>query len=538
MAQTEEKVLIIGAGPVGQMMALMLARHGVRSHLVDRHPMRSQAPRAHAVNPRSLEICAAAGIDANHIRTLGHAANDGGHVRFVGTLTGPEFGTMPYERMDDGAFESTPYPLTNIPQPRFEAVLDEAIAECGEVVFERGVAASVLAQDENGVDVELVSDSGDAQRRYDYVVAADGAGSRTRDALGIGLEGPEGLQHNLMIHFKADLSGVTADKPGVLYFLFDPATSGVLINYDTRSDWVLMHPMDVSSETVNDYDDARCKSLVEAAVGASVADLEIAHKSPWTMCAQVAERYCDGRVYLVGDAAHRFPPTGGLGLNTGVADAQNLAWKLAAVIHQKAGAVLLNTYETERRPIARVNTEQSLLNSSKIFELIVAIYGQDPGQRAEHYRRVVDQLPSGDDKVLASAVAAQQPHFDSFNLQLGYCYDSTAVQGGHHDMSPKVSEFEPSWTPGSRVPHAWIGEGRSFHDLLDMTQFTLVTRANVDAAPGFNIIDITSLPDSAAAGLPAGQSALVRPDGHVGALLADDELAEAGAVRDTLVGLA
>ena len=541
MAQTNENVLIIGAGPVGQMMALMLARHGIHSHLIDRRVARSQAPRAHAVNPRTLEICAAAGIDSGHIRELGASANDAGHVRFVGTLTGPEFGSMTYERQDDGAFESTPYPLTNIPQPRFEEVLDEAIAGSDSITFERGVTAVSVSQDDGGAEVVLDSNGQETTRHYDYVVAADGAGSRTRNALGIEMEGPEALQHYVMIHFHADLRGAVDGRPGLLYFLFDPSSSGVLINYDTKHDWVLMQSTDPASETVEDFDDDRCKALVEAAVGAPVDDLVIAHKSPWTMSAQVATRYRDNRVFLVGDAAHRFPPTGGLGLNTGVADAQNLAWKLAYVMSGRAGASLLDTYESERRPVAQVNTEQSLTNSAKIFELFVAIYGSDPEKTAEHYKAVVERLPAGDDEVLAAAVEAQRPHFDSFNLQLGYSYDSAAVRDGHHETSPHVSDYQPSWSPGARVPHSWIRQGEhctSFHETLDMTRFSLITRQETGVtSEELNVVDLSRVPESALSGLPAGRSALVRPDGHVGALLADEELGSVADVRATLLGL-
>ncbi|MDP3327350.1 NAD(P)/FAD-dependent oxidoreductase, partial [Parvibaculum sp.] len=175
-------VLIAGAGPVGQLSALLLARHGIRSRLIDRRREPMTAPKAHAVNPRTLEICESVGVSAEGLRREGASANDAGWVRFVGTLTGTEFGALPYERQDDSALSDTPYPLTNIPQPKFEAALAKAIAAEPLIAFTRGVTCADLVEVPDGVTAQLEAEDGTRDAlTCDYLIAADGAGSRLRD---------------------------------------------------------------------------------------------------------------------------------------------------------------------------------------------------------------------------------------------------------------------------------------------------------------------------------------------------------------------
>lgn len=541
-------VLIAGAGPVGQLAALLLARQGIASRLIDRRRAPLTAPRAHAVNPRTLEICASVGVPAEALRRQGASANDAGWVRFADTLTGPEFGALPYERQDDKALADTPYPLSNIPQPKFEAALATAIAGEPLIRFTRGVACADLAEGPGGVTAQLETEGGRREAvTCDYLIAADGAGSRLRDRLGIAMEGPEALQHYLMIHFEADLRALTDARPGVLYFLFKPGTGGVFIAYDRARTWVLMHPHDPATEPRESFDDAKCAALIEAAIGAPPPALAIRHVSPWTMSAQVAERYRKGRVFLAGDAAHRFPPTGGLGLNTGAVDAQNLAWKLAAVLKGEAGAALLDTYEEERRPVALVNCEQSLSNASKLFELFGALYGNDPATRQAHYDTIAANPAASAE--LAAAVEAQRPHFDSFNLQLGYRYASAATIGAPALTAARdvdISKYEASWAAGAHLPHRWVVHRSarvSLLSLIDAARFTLLTgpagsawRAAAEAEGIGALTAESDFSDTEAdwrrlTGLPADGALLVRPDGHIACRFeggADDAVALLG----------
>ncbi len=536
-ADSSARILIVGAGPVGQLAALLLSSHGIPSMLIDRRRTTLSAPKAHAVNARTLEICESIGVSAERLRQLGADANEGGEVRFVGTLTGTEFGCLPYERQDEGAFAATPYPLSNIPQPVFEEELIAKIRKDPHIDFRRGVECTALRDTGDRVDAQLVTDgSREAHTQsFDYVIAADGAGSKIRSSLDIGMEGPEALATYLMIHFSADLRPLTEGRRGVLYFLFEPGVNGTLIAYDQSKTWVLMHPWNPGSEDIADYDDGRCLSLIEKAVGHALPPTVIENISPWTMSAQVAEHYRKGRIFLAGDAAHRIPPAGGLGLNSGAGDVQNLAWKLAAVLNGEAGDGLLDSYEVERQPVARNNNEQSLKNAAKIFDLIVALHGLEPEKTAERYAAV--SANPGAIPELAEAVDAQRPHFDSFGLQLGYRYASSAI----HEPAPlpeitDVSDYQPSWDAGAHFPHQWVsrsGETLPLQSLLSPSRFTLLSGPEAAALGGCSMVDqirfgtdfeIARSADSEAVagwerrtGLPESGALLIRPDGHIAA---------------------
>lgn len=529
----ETDVLIVGAGPVGMVAALSLVRNGIPCLLVDRRFERSQAPRAHAVNPRTLEICDRLGVPGDMLRTIGAPPSEAGWVRFATSLTGTEFGHLPYERQQDDVLDFTPFPLSNIAQPDFEVAVASTIEETRAVSLLRGATCTTISQDDDGVTgtIALHGFNEPLSVKAKYVVAADGAGSSLRDGAGIALEGPEGLQHYVMIHFEADLTAFVKDRPGVLYFFFGPKSGTVLISFDAARSWVLMHAWNPERESVEDYDDSRCAELVESAVGAPVSPIRILHKSPWTMCAQVAETYRAGRMFLAGDAAHRYPPTGGLGLNAGVGDAYNLAWKLAAVLRGEAGEGLLDTYEAERRPVAQVNCEQSLTNSARIFEVIAALNSDDPEKVVERFDAISaapEQFPE-----VAAAIKTQRPHFDSFALQLGYQYTSKAiVDPGEAPDFGDISAYVPSYAAGASLPHHWInqdGARRSILSLLPTDGFCLLAGPEghewASAAEGLGPImtvlregvDFASEGKSwtERAGLSADGALLLRPDAHI-----------------------
>ena len=219
MQRVEVPVLVVGAGPVGMTASLLLAQQGIASLVVDRRPGPHRAPQAHVVNPRTLEILRGAGVDAAALRAHATRREDGSHVAWVTTLSGEELGRLPYERQGDDAFAYTPTPLLNLPQHRLEPVLlDHLRASRGDVRYRHEWTA--LVQDADGVTARIhdVEASREYEVRSQWLLAADGAGSRVRRALGIDMIGPDRLQSFVMIHFEANLRPLVRERPAIIYW--------------------------------------------------------------------------------------------------------------------------------------------------------------------------------------------------------------------------------------------------------------------------------------------------------------------------------
>ena len=502
MKRLEIPVLVVGAGPVGLATSLLLARLGVESLVVERRVGPHRAPQAHVVNPRTLEILRAAGVDVERLRALATPREDGGHVSWVTTLAGEELGRLPYERQGDDVLAFTPTPLLNLSQHLLEPVLLDSLREAGrgEVRYRHECAG--FEQDDAGVTARVrdLATGELFEVRSRWLVAADGAGSRIRKALGIEMNGPDRIQSFLMIHFRANLRPLVADRPAILYWTLDPEAPGAFVAHRIDRTWVFMHPFDPETEAAEQLSKDACAAIVRRAIGCDDVELEVLDAGPWTMTAQVAERYREGHVFLAGDAAHRFPPAGGMGMNTGIQDAHNLVWKLVAVDRGKAAPALLDTYEAERLPVAQRNADQSFTNVVKLMDVYAAV-------------------PEGRERV-ASAIADQLDHFDMFGLQLGFTYEG--------ETESSVRTYVPTTRPGARLPHAWIeqdGRRASIHDLLSRDGFTLITGADGErwtrATEGITTVvagrDFAD-PEgawAAVAEIGATGAILVRPDGHV-----------------------
>ncbi len=536
------QVLIIGAGPVGLIAGLLLAKQGVLAIIVDRRVERMTAPKAHAVNPRTIEICDQAGLPGELLRSYGTPPEQAGWVRFMSRLSGVEFGSLTYERQTDDALAITPFPLINISQPNFEHLVALELQKNEQVGLLRGAECRALEETADGViaDIQLRGGAAPLQIRADYVIAADGAGSRTRERLDIQMDGPPALQHYVMIHCEGDLSEFIGDRPGVLYFTFDPDAAGVFILYDDTRNWVFMRSYDPQRETAEAFDEERCRREVIGALGTNDVTFRIRNRSPWTMSAQVAESYRRGRVFLAGDAAHRFPPTGGLGLNTGVGDVHNLCWKLAYVLGGAAAPALLDSYEIERRPVAQNNTAQSLANSAKIIEVFSALYGDRPDETRAHFAQRCAN--PGGFSAIKEAIDAQSPHFDSIQLQLGYHYHSNALIGSAPATVPDnadISQYTPSFEVGALLPHCWVASGAGRHALLSdlaPNAFTLVFGSTADLAGPVLPEGVRAIryPQSwqALAALSDDGALLVRPDGHIAARYDSAAAASRDVARD------
>jgi 2,4-dichlorophenol 6-monooxygenase len=481
MRCVEVPILVVGAGPVGTTASILLSRHGIGNRVVDRRDGPHRAPQAHVVNPRSLEIFRSLGIDTRALRAAGTPRVDAGHVSWVTTLAGTELGRLPYERQGDEMLALTPEPLVNLPQHLLEPILVDTLRREPHATLHWRHEWQALEQDAAGVTsrVRDLTRGEDYTVRSHYVLAADGAGSRVRKALDVEMIGPERLQSFIMIHFEANLRPLVRERPAILYWTIDPECAGAFVAHDIDRTWVFMHRYDAETESADAYTPEACAAIVRRAIGRPDVDLAIRDVSPWMMTAQVAARFRASRVFLIGDSAHRFPPSGGLGLNTGVQDAHNLAWKLAWVEADRAGAALLDTYETERRPVAQSNAEQSFINAMRLLDSFTAL-GLLDGVATSRPRFLAMLATATGRARITQAIEEQRDHFDMIGLQLGFGYeDGAVVPDGSPRPAPAnpVRDFVPTSRPGFRLPHAWIEHGgarRSILDLLAADGFTLI----------------------------------------------------------------
>lgn len=458
------RVLIVGAGTVGLCTALFLARQGVRSQVVERRHGLSTHPRAFGLSNRSAEVLREAGITPTTDRVIGVAS--GTSLADLSTSTGD---LSPLAEMAD---KLGPTKGGNCPQDRIDPLVMAAATELGvEVSF----GTEVIGLDSTTATVRRDDETSTIEA--DYVIAADGAGSRVRGLLDIGSTGPGVLGgHMLNVLFRADLPTPTYS----MCVLNNPESSGILIPVDDKGRWIFhipMGPLDASAE--------RYRELIQIATGLPDLDIEIISTLPWSSTARTADKFRAGNVFLVGDAAHVVPPIGGFGLNTGIADAHNLAWKLAMVSTGEAGPGLLDSYEAERRPVALFTMRQTLI-------------------RGEHRDLHWDFSPER---------AAERARVGMVNIlipSIGYRYDSRAVIDPVPEL-PSLEEVVLDGTPGSRVPQLLTEDGVSTVDLVD-GKFLLLAGSKADGwLTAAKELDIRAF---SVQGLDA--ALLVRPDGFVG----------------------
>jgi 2-polyprenyl-6-methoxyphenol hydroxylase-like FAD-dependent oxidoreductase len=497
----EEKtpVLIVGGSLVGLTASALLGRHGVPHIMIERHRGTAIHPRAAAFHQRTLEIFRNAGIEAEVEQAAEREFVQNGAIMAVESLGGRELAWF-YRDVNDGVEDLSPSRRIFITQIGLEPVLRARAIELG-ADLRYGVEMTGFTQDGEGVLATVRSRDGGEERRIRarYMIAADGAHSPVRRALGLRMTGRGDFSQCFTIYFRADvrallrernLSVVYVNQPGLLaFFRFSiTADAGFLAVFSTPES-----KANPSAEP--DLSEARCVSLVRKALGvAEDFPVAIENVQPWTASAATAGALRSGNVFLAGDAAHVMPPTGGFGGNTGVADAHNLAWKLAMVLDGRADPALLDSYEAERRPIGHLTVEQA-------------------------YRRYVERvdptLPSGD----------LEPNLADTAIELGAIYRSDAIVADGSDTGERVEAPEqPSGRPGTRLAHLWLQADDQSLSTLDLAGDDLVLLAGPDgqawmAAGRKAGVEARTIDDGgllAAAGLGSDGAAILRPDGVIG----------------------
>lgn len=360
-------VLIVGGGLVGLSIALFLARQGISPLLVERHPGTAIHPRAAGLSPRTMELLRGAGAE-EAIRKVEAPAPHGSNVPLAESLVGQTFDVL---QEDISEMFSGPVPGSYIAQDVLEPVLRVRAEQSGsDLRF--GTELVAFEQDEEGVTATIRERTSGSTRRVraQFLVAADGSKSPIRQKLGIRTHGAGSLFHCVSMIFEADLMELFHQRKAIMCFINnEQVTNGALVPYPGSAARPDLFRLDVGydpqKETLADYPEARCLQIIRAAVG--IPDLPVRLKTVlnYEAFALVADRFQEGRVLLVGDAARTQPPSGGLGANTGIAEAHNLAWKLTAVLRGQAGEALLSTYDSERRPLADYTAEQMALLSQQ-----------------------------------------------------------------------------------------------------------------------------------------------------------------------------
>jgi 2-polyprenyl-6-methoxyphenol hydroxylase-like FAD-dependent oxidoreductase len=491
----------VGAGPVGLTLALDLGRRGVSCLLIEREPGTIQLPRMERCNPRTMEIFRRLGI-AEAVREAGLPRDAPMDVFLTPSLAGPPLVQLPYPSVAQAQAEIAAHndgrplePSQVISQYTLEPLLRSFVERLPGVQVRFGWELISLVQDPGSVVARVRTDDGALVRvRAAYLVGCDGGGSTVRHQVGVRLEGEGGIRTLRQALFRSDdLYPRIPIGRGRHYHVVQPGFPFLILQDDARH-WTLHHPAD---------EDAEMAPVFERAVGMPVG-YELRSVNRWTQHLLCAERYRVGRVFIAGDAAHLVVPTGGLGMNTGVGDAIDLSWKLAAVLAGWGGPGLLEAYEQERRPIGL----RSLRASRAAME------GRERWRRAPTSEEMARRFDREQRKVT-----------EILGIEAGYRYvDSPLIwpEAGE-GPDPDSPRYVPTTWPGARLPHVWLRDGGALHDRLGQG-YTLLrlggTRADTQGlerairalgAP----LEVLDVPDPAARDLYQRDLILVRPDLHV-----------------------
>jgi 2-polyprenyl-6-methoxyphenol hydroxylase-like FAD-dependent oxidoreductase len=526
------QVLIVGGGPVGMLLALFLDRYGVKSVIFNTDDGVPSHPRGSTHNSRTMEHYRRLGISGT-IRELGLPPDHPMDVAYFTRLSGWEIARY---RMPSGielarlraaaqATDQIPEPTQRADQIRIAGFLRKHLGTRSNVELRFGWQADQFSQDADSVALmaRCVTDGQTEQWRARYLVGCDGGHSDVRHSLGIRYSGYERLEQAYLggrmisTYLRAPTlyRSYLGRRRAGMYWVVNPELRSTLFTLDGKNEFMFYtkpkHPDGLP-------DDAAVRHALFGSIGAEVPVEFIGHQ-PWTAgAALVAERFADRRIILAGDAVHLFTPTGGFGMNTGIDDVANLSWKLAATLRGWGGKSLLDSYESERKPIAVRNTRAARAIAKQVGSLDIPVgMEEDSPTGAEQRQEVGAQV---------SAYLATQ--FAPIGVELGARYDgSTIVASDEAAPTDSIVQYIPTGQPGGRAPHSWLGAGRSLGDsLYDRLGncFTLL-RLGPNPADGAGLaeaakkagvpLDILEVTDAATRDLYGADLVVVRPDQHI-----------------------
>jgi 2,4-dichlorophenol 6-monooxygenase len=494
-------VLVVGGGGAGLTASMLLARQGVDHLLISAKPRTSDLPKAHVLNQRAMEVledCGVADAIAERSTPARHMAATAYYAGFAGPE--PEYGRRLARleawgagRDDENWRAASSWRQLNLPQIRLEPILKDGAETLspGRVRFNHELLE--LEQDEHGVQA-LVRDNGTGEEytvRCQYLLGADGGRSCARK-IGVSYEGLGVLTQTATLHVTADFSRWAEDPDVLIRWIASPQAGALIVMVPMgperwgpdSEEWVIH--LNYPAGDPRAQSDEQVEADVRAAIGLPDAPMTIHRITRWSVDAVMASAFRVGRVFLLGDAAHRHPPTGGLGLTSAIHDAQNLCWKLAAVLAGTASDDLLDTYEPERRSADERNAQRSLENAVNQFAIVSALGLSPDNHREENWtslRRMWSGRPEDAEhrSSVLRAIRMQSMEFNELNVEFGYEYKSAAVvpDGGPPPRPlDDIRVYEPSTRPGAPLPHAWIedeeGRRRPLKDLVAPGRFLLI----------------------------------------------------------------